>query len=91
MANMIPIDNNPDPGTSSPIHPSRGTPLLAGNIANIDTPGYVAQRPFVDDFQTRLQEAIRNNTTRTRTRPVSRAESARMSIGTAAERRPRAS
>jgi flagellar basal-body rod protein FlgB len=32
--------------------------VLAGNIANIDTPGYVAKDLSVDDFQTRLREAI---------------------------------
>ena len=38
--------------------------LLAGNIANLDTPGYQAQDLPVADFQSRLAEAIqslRNN------------------------------
>ena len=32
--------------------------ILAGNIANIDTPGYQARDLSVDDFQTRLKQAI---------------------------------
>ncbi len=31
---------------------------LAGNIANLDTPGYKFRDLSVDDFQSRLQEAI---------------------------------
>lgn len=33
--------------------------VLAANIANLDTPGYQARDLSVEDFQTRLQEAIR--------------------------------
>ena len=32
--------------------------VLAGNIANLDTPGYQARDLSVDDFQARLKEAI---------------------------------
>jgi flagellar basal-body rod protein FlgB len=32
--------------------------VLAGNIANIDTPGYQAKDLSVEDFQSRLKEAI---------------------------------
>jgi flagellar basal-body rod protein FlgB len=32
--------------------------ILAGNIANLDTPGYQAKDLSVEDFQTRMQEAI---------------------------------
>jgi flagellar basal-body rod protein FlgB len=32
--------------------------VLAGNIANIDTPGYKAKDLSVEDFQTRLKQAI---------------------------------
>jgi flagellar basal-body rod protein FlgB len=32
--------------------------VLAGNIANMDTPGYQARDLSVDDFQTRLAKAI---------------------------------
>jgi flagellar basal-body rod protein FlgB len=32
--------------------------VLAGNIANLDTPGYVARDLSVADFQARLQHAI---------------------------------
>ena len=32
--------------------------VLAGNIANMDTPGYKVRDLSVDDFQTRLQQAI---------------------------------
>lgn len=32
--------------------------VLAGNLANADTPGYVARDLSVDAFQTRLQQAI---------------------------------
>jgi flagellar basal-body rod protein FlgB len=32
--------------------------VLAGNIANVDTPGYKVHEISVDDFQSRLQEAI---------------------------------
>ena len=32
--------------------------VLAGNIANIDTPGYVARDMSVADFQSRLKQAI---------------------------------
>jgi len=32
--------------------------VLAGNIANIDTPGYRARDLSVEDFQTRLKQAI---------------------------------
>ncbi len=32
--------------------------VLAGNIANIDTPGYQARDLSVEDFQTRLKQAI---------------------------------
>ncbi len=32
--------------------------VLAGNIANIDTPGYQARDLSVGDFQTRLRQAI---------------------------------
>ena len=32
--------------------------VLAGNIANVDTPGYIARDLSVTDFQTRLQTAI---------------------------------
>ena len=31
---------------------------MAGNIANIDTPGYQARDLSVEDFQTRLKQAI---------------------------------
>ena len=33
--------------------------VLAGNIANLDTPGYKVRDLSVDDFQERLQTAIR--------------------------------
>ncbi len=33
--------------------------VLAGNIANVDTPGYEFRDLSVEDFQQRLQEAIR--------------------------------
>ena len=46
--------------------------VLAGNIANMDTPGYRVRDLSVDEFQTRLKEAIEN---RDRVRnPVSAAE-----------------
>jgi flagellar basal-body rod protein FlgB len=32
--------------------------ILAGNIANLDTPGYQAKDLSVEDFQTRMREAI---------------------------------
>jgi flagellar basal-body rod protein FlgB len=32
--------------------------VLAGNIANIDTPGYKARDLSIEDFQSRLKEAI---------------------------------
>ena len=32
--------------------------VLAGNIANIDTPGYQARDLSVEEFQTRLKEAL---------------------------------
>lgn len=32
--------------------------MLAANLANIDTPGYVGQDLSVEDFQNRLKEAI---------------------------------
>lgn len=32
--------------------------VLAGNVANIGTPGYKARDLSVDDFQTRLKEAV---------------------------------
>ncbi len=32
--------------------------MLAGNIANLDTPGYQVRDLSVEDFQERLQEAI---------------------------------
>jgi flagellar basal-body rod protein FlgB len=32
--------------------------VLAGNIANMDTPGYKARDLSVEDFQSRLQQAI---------------------------------
>jgi flagellar basal-body rod protein FlgB len=32
--------------------------VLAGNLANIDTPGYVSQDLSVEDFQQRLKQAI---------------------------------
>ena len=32
--------------------------VLAGNIANMDTPGYKVRDLSVDDFQSRLQQAI---------------------------------
>ena len=32
--------------------------VLAGNIANIDTPGYQARDLSVEDFQARLKQAI---------------------------------
>ncbi len=32
--------------------------VLAGNIANIDTPGYMAKDLSVEDFQSRLKRAI---------------------------------
>lgn len=32
--------------------------LLAGNVANFDTPGYLTRDLSVEEFQTRLQEAI---------------------------------
>jgi flagellar basal-body rod protein FlgB len=32
--------------------------VLAGNIANIDTPGYKSRDLSVEDFQTRLKQAI---------------------------------
>jgi len=32
--------------------------VLAGNIANVDTPGYQARDLSVDDFQARLKQAI---------------------------------
>jgi flagellar basal-body rod protein FlgB len=32
--------------------------ILAGNIANLDTPGYKARDLSVEDFQARLKEAI---------------------------------
>ncbi len=51
--------------------------VLAGNIANIDTPGYVAKDLSVDDFQTRLREAIAGATL------------ARLVFGRRAERRER--
>jgi flagellar basal-body rod protein FlgB len=35
--------------------------LLAGNIANADTPGYKARDLSVEDFQTRLQKAIQQH------------------------------
>jgi flagellar basal-body rod protein FlgB len=35
--------------------------LLTGNIANADTPGYKAKDLSVEDFQTRLQKAIKEN------------------------------
>ena len=34
--------------------------VLAGNIANLDTPGYRVRDLSVEDFQDRLQEAIRS-------------------------------
>ena len=33
--------------------------VLAGNIANLDTPGYQVRDLSVEDFQTRLKEAIK--------------------------------
>ena len=35
--------------------------VLAGNIANLDTPGYKVRDLSVDDFQTRLKEAIQQS------------------------------
>ena len=32
--------------------------VLAGNVANMDTPGYQTRDLSVDEFQTRLREAI---------------------------------
>ena len=32
--------------------------ILSGNIANLDTPGYQAKDLSLEDFQTRMQEAI---------------------------------
>ena len=42
--------------------------VLAGNIANLDTPGYKVRDLSVEDFQSRLSAAIdqRHKTTRTR-------------------------
>lgn len=34
--------------------------VLAGNIANLDTPGYHARDLSVEDFQTRLKEALQS-------------------------------
>ena len=34
--------------------------VLAGNVANLDTPGYRVRDLSVEDFQDRLQEAIRS-------------------------------
>jgi flagellar basal-body rod protein FlgB len=34
--------------------------VLAGNIANLDTPGYRVRDLSVEDFQTRLREAIQD-------------------------------
>jgi flagellar basal-body rod protein FlgB len=36
--------------------------VLAGNIANADTPGYKARDLSVEDFEKRLQKAIRQRT-----------------------------
>jgi len=36
--------------------------VLAGNIANVDTPGYKARDLSVEDFQDRLQRAIHERT-----------------------------
>ena len=43
--------------------------VLAGNLANLDTPGYRIQDLSVDTFQERLKEAIEAQ--RTQSRPVS--------------------
>ena len=39
--------------------------VLAGNVANMDTPGYKVQDLSVDEFQTRLKDALEHRTTRT--------------------------
>jgi flagellar basal-body rod protein FlgB len=60
--------------------------VLAGNIANIDTPGYVAKDLSVDDFQARLRDAIAEQ--KSPASPYSTGESGdqrQNAIGTAAE------
>jgi flagellar basal-body rod protein FlgB len=51
--------------------------VLAGNVANLGTPGYVARDLSVADFQTRLQDAIE-----ARHQPVPATSSGGMSGGT---------
>jgi flagellar basal-body rod protein FlgB len=36
--------------------------VLAGNVANMDTPGYQVRDLSVDEFQTRLKEAVEQQT-----------------------------
>ncbi len=59
--------------------------VLAGNIANIDTPGYVAKDLSVDDFQARLREAIAEQHCPSSYSAGEPSGMARMSMGTAAE------
>ncbi len=42
--------------------------VLAGNIANLDTPGYRSRDLSVEDFQTRLREAIEHKNGASRVR-----------------------
>jgi flagellar basal-body rod protein FlgB len=46
--------------------------VLAGNIANLDTPGYRVRDLSVEDFQDRLQEAIRSRHQPSGTSPAER-------------------
>jgi flagellar basal-body rod protein FlgB len=58
--------------------------VLAGNIANIDTPGYVAKDLSVDDFQTRLRDAIQQQHQPQPQSPGELGSMERMSIATTA-------
>jgi flagellar basal-body rod protein FlgB len=46
--------------------------VLAGNVANLDTPGYRVRDLSVEDFQERLEEAIRSRHQPRGTSPVER-------------------
>ncbi len=59
--------------------------VLAGNIANIDTPGYAAKDLSVDDFQTRLREAIQEQHCPGSYAAGESSGGTRAAIGTAAE------
>ncbi|MGE0757558.1 MAG: flagellar basal body rod protein FlgB [Pirellulaceae bacterium] len=57
------LHNTTIPALSESIHFAQARhELLASNVANLDTPGYLAQDLSVEDFQSMLAEAIERRT-----------------------------